>query len=121
MDDKLLEELKEQTKWLRLLAFPTLKKAIEENIATKEQKRIYDLSDGKNSTYEIAKKLKSEGIKISHMTVHNYWKKWFPLGIVAPSEEYSGRLKKIIDLKEAGIVSPSYKRPRNKKEPEEKK
>lgn len=98
-----LKELKEQTKWLRFLALPNLKKTIEENLTTKEQKGIYDLSDGKNSTNDIAKKLRAEGIKVSHMTVYNYWKRWFAVGIVVPSEEYSGRFKKIIDLKEINI------------------
>lgn len=103
MNEGLLKELREQTKWLRFLALPNLKKTIEENLATKEQRAIYDLSDGKNSTYNIAKKLSREGIKVSHMTVFNYWKKWFVLGIVVPSEKYSGRLEKIINLKELNI------------------
>lgn len=103
MNEEYLKELKEQTKWLRLLALPNLKKTIEENLTTKEQKRIYDLSDGKNSTNDTAKKLLAEGIKVSHMTVYNYWKRWFALGIVVPSEKYSGRYEKIIDLKELNI------------------
>ena len=102
-DDKLLEELKEQTKWLRFLALPALKKTIQENLTTKEQKRIYGLSDGENSTYDVAKKLRAEGVKGSHMTVYNYWKRWFALGIVIPSGKYSGRFEKIIDLEELNI------------------
>lgn len=103
MNDGFLKELKEQTKWLRFLALPNLKKTIEENLTTKEQRRIYDLSDGQNSTYDIAEKLLGEGIKVSHMTVFNYWKRWFALGIVVPSEKYSGRFEKIINLKELNI------------------
>ncbi len=98
-----LKELKEQTKWLRFLALPTMIKAVEENIKTKEQKRIYNLSDGTNSTYDITKKLLKERIKVSHMTVYNYWKRWFALGLVVPSEEYSGRYKKIIELSDLNI------------------
>jgi len=103
MEDNSLRELKEQTKWLRFLALPTVLKIVEENIKTKEQKRIYDLSDGINSTYDIAKKLLNERVKISHMTVHNYWKRWFSLGLVVPSEKYSGRYKKIIKLSDLNI------------------
>lgn len=103
MDKDALKELKEQTKWLRFLALQDLKKVIKENLTTKEQKRIYSLSDGKNSTYEIAKKLILDGIKVSHTTIHNYWKKWNALGIVIPSEKYSGRLEKIIDLEDLDI------------------
>ena len=103
MDEEILKELKEQTKWLRFLAFSGLKKTIEENLSTNAHRKIYSLSDGKNSTKEIVKKLSIEGIKISHMTVYNYWKKWSVIGIVIPSEKYSGRFEKIVDLEELDI------------------
>jgi transposase len=98
MNDKILEELKEQSKWLRFLAFSSLKNILEKSLETKEQKMIYELSDGKNSTNDIAKKLKNRGVKVSHMTVYNYWRKWYSLGIVEPSEKYSGRYQKIVSL-----------------------
>jgi len=103
MDQDVLKELKEQTKWLRFLALPGMRKTFEENIITKEQKRIYDLSNGKNSTNDISKKLHEEDLKVSHMTVYNYWKRWFALGIVIPSKNYSGRFEKIIDLGDLNI------------------
>ena len=62
----LLKELQEQTKWIRFLALPKLKKLAEENVKTSEQKRTYELSDGSNSTQGIAKALNAENIKISH-------------------------------------------------------
>lgn len=102
-DDDILKELKEQSRWLRFLAFSSLKKVLESNLETKEQKMIYDLSNGENSTTEISKKLKLKGIKISHMTVYNYWKKWNSLGIVEPSERYSGRCRKIVNLEDFDI------------------
>lgn len=97
--ENILEELKEQTKWLKFLALSQLKKIIQETLKTKEQKRIYEFTDGKNSTHDISKKLLAESIKVSHMTVYNYWKKWASLSIVIPSGKYSGRFEKIIDLK----------------------
>lgn len=103
MNEEILKELKEQTKWLRFLALPNLKKIIEENLQTKEQRKIYSLTDGKNSTYEISKKLSIEGIKVSHMTIYNYWKKWSVLGLVIPSEKYSARPENIIDLEDLDI------------------
>ena len=103
MNDDILEELKEQTKWLRFLAVPQLKKLVEQTLSTKEQKRIYDLSNGKDSTHGISKKLLAEGIKVSHMTVYNYWKRWFALGLVIPSEKYAGRFEKIISLQDLNI------------------
>jgi len=103
MNDDFLKELKEQTKWLKFLALPNLKKTTEENLATPEQRKIYDLSDGNNSTYDIAKKITATGMKVSHMTVYNYWKKWYVLGLVVSSKKYSGRFEKIIDLKDLNI------------------
>lgn len=103
MNDEILKEIKEQTKWLRFLALAGMKKTIEENIITKEQKRIYVMSNGTNSTYDISKKLLAEGIKVSHMTVYNYWKRWFALGLVVPSKKHSGRFEKVIDLADLNI------------------
>ncbi|TKJ17586.1 hypothetical protein CEE44_03570 [Candidatus Woesearchaeota archaeon B3_Woes] len=98
MNNDIIKELKKQNKWLRFLAFNSLRGILRSSLENNEQKRIYQLSDGKNSTNEISKKLQEEGIKISHMTVYNYWKRWNALGIVEPSEKYSGRFKKIVNL-----------------------
>jgi len=103
MNEEILNELKKQTIWLRFLALSKLQEIIKENLTTKELKKIYSLTDGKNSTYEISKKLSIEGIKLSHMSIYNYWKKWAGLGILIPSEKYSGRLEKIIDLENLDI------------------
>ena len=103
MENDILKELKEQTKWLRLLAFSNLKNVIEENLSTKALKRLYSLSDGKNSSHKIERILTIEGYRLSHVTVLNYWKKWNALGIVAQSEKYKGRFKKIIELQDLDI------------------
>jgi len=97
------KELKEQTRWLKFLSMPNFKKVIEESLTTKELRIVYSLTDGKNSTREISKKLSIEGIEISHSTVFNYWKKWNAIGIVKPSERYSGRFEKIIELEDLDI------------------
>ena len=103
MDDFILAELKEQTKWLRFLALPDLKKTLIENLQTKEQKGIYNLTDGKNSTNDISNELDDKNIKVSHMTVYNYWKRWYALGIVIPSEQYSGRYSTFVKLSDLNI------------------
>ncbi|MEM3429403.1 MAG: hypothetical protein QXL25_07795 [Candidatus Bathyarchaeia archaeon] len=63
---------------------------------------IYELSDGERSTREIAT---LAGVK-SNATVSNYWRKWYKLGIVEPSEEHEGRFKKICSLEEVGLTIP---------------
>lgn len=100
---EILSELKEQTKWLKFLVLPKLKKIIQETLVNKEQKIIYELSDGINSTHEISKKLSEENIEASHMKVLRYWGAWASLGIVIPSKNYTGRYVKIISLKDLDI------------------
>jgi hypothetical protein len=100
---ELLEETKRQTAWLKILALPRLKQVMEETLTNKKEKRMYELSDGSNSTVDVSKQLLKEGIRVSHMTVYNRWKKWASLGIVIPSEEYTGRFKKVIGLADLGL------------------
>lgn len=113
-EDGILKELKEQTKWLRFLALPNLKKTIEETLKTNEQNRIYELSNGKNSSNDISKELSTEGIKVTGMTVRNYWKRWFDLGLVVSSEKHTKRFEKIIDLRDLKKGESSTKRGGNK-------
>ena len=103
MDKEIIKELREQNKWLRFLAFSSLKDLLTSTLDTKEQKKIYEMSDGKSSTNDIAKKLAGEGIKVSHMTVYNYWRRWNALGLVEPSQKYPGRFQKIVNLDDFNI------------------
>lgn len=99
-ENDILNQLKEQTKWLRFLSIQTLTPLIKENITTLEQKKIFELSDGEKSTRDISKLLKNEGIEVSHQTIANYWKKWAAVGLVVPSKKFNGRFEKIIGLNE---------------------
>lgn len=103
LDEDILKELKEQNRWLRFLAFSSLRDVLTSSLETKEHKLIYELSDGNKSTNDIAKELRNQGVKISHMTVYNYWKKWYSLGVVEPSDKYSGRFQKIVSLDDLNI------------------
>lgn len=103
MTNEILQELKEQTKWLRFLSLPGLKDAVDRYIKTDDQRMIYGLSDGDKSTNDISKALKSKGMMVSHMTVYNYWKRWYALGLVVPSKKYSGRFQRIIDLADLNL------------------
>lgn len=63
--------------------------------------KIYQLTDGTNSTRDIAKSL-GEG-KCSHGKVASLWKRWALAGIVLPAERV-GRFKAAFNLTEYGIV-----------------
>ncbi len=74
------------------------KDLIKEEIKSKQDKSIFELSDGQRSTREIAKNVGS-----SHMKVAVKWNKWASIGLVMPSEKYKGRFKKIVALGDLGI------------------
>lgn len=94
----ILEELKIQTAWLRIVGLQAIKDLIKEEMKSKQDKRIYELSDGQRPTREIAKEVGS-----SHMKVALKWNKWASIGLVMPSEKYRGRFKKIVPLGDLGI------------------
>lgn len=62
---------------------------------------IYQLTDGNNSTRDIAAKLTQ---KCTHVTVANIWKRWALTGIVVPAET-KGRFKAAFNLEEYGITN----------------
>jgi hypothetical protein len=95
-------KLDQLLKWTRFAGMQQLRTILTQNLTKDREMLIYELSDGKRSTREIAALL---GIK-SHVTVANYWKKWSVLGIVEPSEKYPGRFRKVCSLKEVGLTVP---------------
>lgn len=80
------------------------KKTIAEMLANELNRtqlfEIYQLTDGNNSTRDIAAKLTQ---KCTHATIANIWKRWALKGIVVPSET-KGRFKAAFNLEEYGIT-----------------
>ena len=103
MNEEIVKLLKEQTKYLRFMAIPKIIEAIEQNIVTDEQKGVFKLTNGIKSTRDISNELLKKNIKISHVTVANYWKKWSTLGIVIPSDTQYGRFQAILDISELNL------------------
>lgn len=94
----ILEELKVQTAWLRVIGLQAIKDLIKEEMKSEQDRSIYELSDGLRPTREIAKEVGS-----SHMKVATKWNKWASIGLVMPSESRKGRFKKIVALEDLGI------------------
>ena len=69
------------------------------------EKIVYELSDGKRSSRDIARIVSNRGRRLTHVTVLNMWKKWSILNLVIPAQR-KGRYKKIISLKALGIELP---------------
>ncbi len=98
MNDEILLELRKQTKWLKFIAFPTLKEKLMAFLDDSKKRRVYNLSDGERSTSEIANL-----VGVSGMTVSNYWRAWFKEGLVEPSDSFKGRMKRLVDLETIGL------------------
>lgn len=89
-------------KWARFAGMQQLRSILTNNLTNDTQMLIYEYSNGKRSTREIAK-LTGVG---SNQTVINYWKKWSSLGIVEPSQKYQGRFQRICSLEQVGLTVP---------------
>ncbi len=99
--DKVIELLEEILIWTRLQGVQNAKTVLASTLATDVHKLAYQLSDGRSSA-EVAK-----DCGVTGMTVTNYWKRWFTLGIARPSPKYKGRFERIFSLEDLGIEIPS--------------
>lgn len=89
-------------KWARFAGMQQLRSILTSILTNDTQMLIYEYSNGKRSTREIAK---VAGVG-SNQTVVNYWKKWSSLGIVEQSPKYQGRFQRICSLEEVGLTIP---------------
>ena len=95
-------KLDQLIKWTRLAGMQQLRNTLTNSLSNDMQLLIYEYSDGKRSTREIAK---LTGVK-SNQTISNYWQKWSSLGIVEPSQKYKGRFQRICSLEQVGLTVP---------------
>lgn len=105
------ENLKELVKWSKFSAKKQLKEIINQNLKTENELKIFELTDGINSTRDISKILGN----IGHVTIASNWKKWHKIGIVDPSCHYQGRFQRICSLEELGINIPLIPEQKNEK------
>lgn len=54
-DDLILSELREQTKWLRLMGFQGLRPLLQQWLRTDKHRAVFEHSDGQRSSREVAK------------------------------------------------------------------
>jgi|SRR3990172_4874732 len=94
--------LSELLKWSRFAGMQQLRTVLAQNLKTDAEMLVYELSNGSRGTREVAK---LAGVK-SNATVARYWKKWSKIGIVEPSEKFSGRYQRICSLEEVGLTVP---------------
>ena len=99
--DKVIELLEEILKWTRLQGVQNAKDVLLDALKSDKEKVAYHYSDGRSST-EVAKIC-----GVSGMTVTNYWRRWFTLGIAQSSLKYKGRFERAFSLEDLGIEIPS--------------
>ena len=109
---KIESKLDRILKWTRFAGMQQLRDILADNLKDDASMLIYEYSDGKRSTREIAKLV---GLK-SNQTVVNYWKRWMPLGIVEPSPQHKGRFQRICSLEEVGLTVPPARKINTAKE-----
>lgn len=96
---KLEEIFDEILIWIKLMYSPVVSDSLAKILDTKQKKRVYEATDGHNSTRDIAAKL-----KVNKNTVSEWWKEWSRHGLLQPGPERQDRPQKIISLKRFGLI-----------------
>lgn len=97
--------LKESLKWTKFVGLKQVKPELEAQLNSDPKKIIYMLSDGVNSSYDIAKKIGNESIRRS---ISNYWNEWEKAGIgeSIPAQGGGNRFRHSFELGDFGIEVP---------------
>ena len=99
--DKIIELLGEILRWTSLQGVQNASAVLITTLKTDTDKIIYHLSDGRPSG-QIARVC-----GVTEMSVRNYWRRWFTLGITQPSHKYKGRFERSFSLEDLGIKVPA--------------
>lgn len=101
-NDQLIELLKELVKWTKFQAWGKVKEVLINVLNEDEKRKIYHLSNGENSSRDIA-----EIVSVSRSTILKYWNDWAKFNIVEPiSVQRGNRYKKMFNLDDFGIEVP---------------
>lgn len=100
-EEAIFLQLREQTKWLRLLGLQALRALLAEILLTDKQKLVYELSDGSRTVREIGK---LAGVGAG--TVSVLWREWMAVGICTESSQRAGRAQHVTPMSRLGMVVP---------------
>jgi len=101
-DEQIIELLKELVKWTKFQAWGKVKDVLINVLKDDEKKKIYHLSNGENSSRNIANE-----VTTAHTTIVKYWNEWAKFNIVKPINVQRGvRYKKMFNLEDFGITIP---------------
>ena len=117
MSEELSDKIDELIFWVKYSVWKTLLTDLKVNLKDDVDKLVYELSDGKNSTRDIAQIISKSGRKVTHVTVANLWQRWASVPIVIPTSK-TGRYRKVVSLKTTGIEIPAIDLEGNRKNSE---
>jgi hypothetical protein len=101
-DNDILQELRQQTRWLRLLGYQALKPMLRDALKNDKQRLVYEYSDGNRTSREIA------GMAgVGAGTVSKLWTTWQAEGICIESPLRPGRAQHLAPLSRLGIELPA--------------
>lgn len=98
--------LKELLKWVKFSGTKEVKSTLETNLLSDEEKIIYALSNGANSSYEIARIMGANDTV--RRKISDYWDRWETAGLGEPvaSQGKGKRFKRSFNLEDFGITTP---------------
>ncbi len=101
IDETILSELREQTKWLRLLGMQALRPLLDGTLQTDKHRLIYELTDGKRTTRDVA-----AAAAVGVSTVNRLWQDWLAVGVCLEVPGKAGRAEHLTSLARLGIEVP---------------
>lgn len=99
--DPSLAELREQTKWLRLLGLQALRPMLQEVLRTDKQRAVFEYSDGERSVREMGRLAGVGAGSVSRM-----WSQWIADGICVEVPTAPGRAQHLASLSQLGLEVP---------------
>lgn len=96
--DGVIEEIRLQTAWLRVLATPVLREELNRVLTNDKRRAVYELSTGNATTREVA-----SAAGVGAGTVSRWWTEWEGLGLMRPAGR-QGRVAHIMSLSTLGIA-----------------
>jgi hypothetical protein len=105
--------LNESLKWTKFAGIKEVKPVLESNLKGDTKKMIYSLSDGVNSSYEIARRIGANDTV--RRDISDYWDEWEKAGLgdSKPAQGKGNRFKRSFNLEDFGIKVPEI--PKNVK------
>jgi len=106
-----LHLLQKLVSYTKLANYESIRNWLITILDSDDKKRVFEATDGDNSTRDIA-----STTGVGKDTISNWWDEWGKQGIVEESEKVRGRRRRSVSLSEFGIEVPSGKRQRSKRQ-----